>query len=1502
MAVGFDTDTDYDAMLSFLPVKQPTAAVRPPLAGGQASAAAPAAEIDYDKLLGNVGWEAMDKADHAAWEERTRQQQIAQQTIEDRETEGQRLARKIRGARADSYGRRGIPDPLQSPGQDPSQMQTADPSPPKLPETPEPEPIPRPLAWLLERAAKEGAAAYEKHKAIPFQYADSIPGMRKPFSGTADTDGAKKGWADQFGLKWTPEVEKMYRRYVDASHYAGQLLDADPSHAELTDFGKKVPQDERRLVAEMMGVVKATKQPAGVRFAQNAFAGWGDWAEAVDRMVGQGESDSDRKYGQMLLQAQQSANPIVRPDDSWFAGNAIKAAHGIVPLSQSVAFGAVGGAGGSLVAGGLAGAAPFVPETMFSTYDRLEGVDERVRWSAAIGSAAAQSLLFGLIPAAGLGKLGGAAADEISNVVGRVAVKYGIGAGEALGLNAAAGASSEVIEGVAQVLDKKDPEWSKRWREYWQSQKEGAVPLLFSLAPLQAIHAFTDNPSRRTAREAGIEAPSEPERARLQEEFKKRTEKIRNMPLPGEEPAGPPATKAGLPGIDQGQPASRQAPQDHAQFRQGDMVEVQGQPGIIRQIIQPTQPGEGIGFRVETDRGIELLRPDQFWNRSQAARIGQTTYRTEGESSEQAHTQDTEGRLQGPQDGQGAGGRAEGSELPADGRETQTGRDGTVGPRPQDAPQAAQAQSLETIAGPRPDNEAPGPRPLRPTAATPSEPAAAGPRPVRPEDTGQPESSPSSPAQAAGPRANPHDVAAGLVRAVPGLRGKVQVDGNQVIVDAPGGRLVIEHQPDEFFEEQAQKHPEKFKQSAAAQGLDPGEAAGYTLWDGETVHVREGAAPEEVAHELVHVLEDRGFISPDEIKLLGGREGAASFVQRWIAGGRLATGVWAKAKNVLQKVWDMAVAVTGRGGEGLQKRQLARDIVKRMGGAAKPLRPGDRVAGDTKPAFSVRSSQEDEERKPSLIEGALARAAEAIEKVSPEKQAIFRDLVDRAKAGDRAAVDEVNQRFGSRFPPVPQTHDSIEKLIDDTLASKDRSRRSQQMGTVYRTVDKEEAQRTRDATGIDVEGFRHFADEDAIRKILERHGPSARLKQNDLPVTREDIERLREIMAAPDAVRLTEKGSGRNKLPAIEYRKQVNGHLYVVEEVRDSRGVLALQAMYKREGPQKKVASVSPPPASTPVSGRSIGPGLDVGESNATGSIGQGDQKVNQPDPDFSVRPRAVKNLLGMAEAKTRVSVEKGRIENEAVIHAQRETNEVRNALGEALGRPKAKPTKLDGQALSFVVEALADPTTLVLMQRQIQQSPASLRPWGKEAIKAIEHAQTHLAELAPIAQLYETKTDAQLQREAANGFEIESRKGYVFHMQEQPTADVPFAEHGSGTSTAFKHERTFNTFADSIAAGKKPISINALEALESRLRRGGAMIGNATFADVGRGILDRNSGRALIRDLVTSPRGDQTPPDGYDMMRVGNKNVAVLKGYSSLYRALTGSRSCAIRRSAARP
>ncbi len=116
----------------------------------------------------------------------------------------------------------------------------------------------------------------------------------------------------------------------------------------------------------------------------------------------------------------------------------------------------------------------------------------------------------------------------------------------------------------------------------------------------------------------------------------------------------------------------------------------------------------------------------------------------------------------------------------------------------------------------------------------------------------------------------------------------------------------------------------------------------------------------------------------------------------------------------------------------------------------------------------------------------------------------------------------------------------------------------------FGTVGPAEAQRLREATGLEVEGFRRFLDDQAIRHILSGHGDArTETPRGSIAVTEADFLLIPEVISQPDHVAYGGRTSqGKD---AILYEKQVDGFLYCVEEVRDSNRLLAVKTMYKRK-------------------------------------------------------------------------------------------------------------------------------------------------------------------------------------------------------------------------------------------------------------------------------------------------------------------------------------------------
>lgn len=139
------------------------------------------------------------------------------------------------------------------------------------------------------------------------------------------------------------------------------------------------------------------------------------------------------------------------------------------------------------------------------------------------------------------------------------------------------------------------------------------------------------------------------------------------------------------------------------------------------------------------------------------------------------------------------------------------------------------------------------------------------------------------------------------------------------------------------------------------------------------------------------------------------------------------------------------------------------------------------------------------------------------------------------------------------------TAQEIGRLYEQTLASKPVGK----AGVVYRSVSPEEAAALKKVTGLDLAGYRHTLDNYSINHIHKQHGnPAKEAARGQLPVTKEDVQRIPEIITTADRVSL----QGKTKIgrPVIVYEKRFNGWVYFVEEQRTGKKELAAVTLYKK--------------------------------------------------------------------------------------------------------------------------------------------------------------------------------------------------------------------------------------------------------------------------------------------------------------------------------------------------
>jgi hypothetical protein len=98
--------------------------------------------------------------------------------------------------------------------------------------------------------------------------------------------------------------------------------------------------------------------------------------------------------------------------------------------------------------------------------------------------------------------------------------------------------------------------------------------------------------------------------------------------------------------------------------------------------------------------------------------------------------------------------------------------------------------------------------------------------------------------------------------------------------------------------------------------------------------------------------------------------------------------------------------------------------------------------------------------------------------------------------------------------------------------------------------------------GIDVAGFRHVLDADAVRHIRRKHGSQAERARGQVPVSDADFEALPQVVESPEKVIFGAKNKRGHDL--IGYLKKMpDGHWLYFEEARTGRHELAATSLRK---------------------------------------------------------------------------------------------------------------------------------------------------------------------------------------------------------------------------------------------------------------------------------------------------------------------------------------------------
>ena len=115
------------------------------------------------------------------------------------------------------------------------------------------------------------------------------------------------------------------------------------------------------------------------------------------------------------------------------------------------------------------------------------------------------------------------------------------------------------------------------------------------------------------------------------------------------------------------------------------------------------------------------------------------------------------------------------------------------------------------------------------------------------------------------------------------------------------------------------------------------------------------------------------------------------------------------------------------------------------------------------------------------------------------------------------------------------------------------------LGIVNHKVSK----KIKNLTGIDVEGKNHIIFDYDIRHMIKEHGnPMIEKQKGQLPITKEDIKKIPDIISNPTKII---KGKNNKVGEGIRYIKKYNNHtIIIVEIIQDKSKNLIIKTMWKK--------------------------------------------------------------------------------------------------------------------------------------------------------------------------------------------------------------------------------------------------------------------------------------------------------------------------------------------------
>ena len=173
----------------------------------------------------------------------------------------------------------------------------------------------------------------------------------------------------------------------------------------------------------------------------------------------------------------------------------------------------------------------------------------------------------------------------------------------------------------------------------------------------------------------------------------------------------------------------------------------------------------------------------------------------------------------------------------------------------------------------------------------------------------------------------------------------------------------------------------------------------------------------------------------------------------------------------------------------------------------------------------------------------------------PENIAIFESGLAEAALGGYSELQRQNWAQ-SKDIIIYENETQLREFIKN--ARNDKSFKGKMyFGTIYKDL----ADRTKNDTGVNIEGYNVSLTANEIRKIYEDHGSEAtEFPRGQRAITEDDFVNIPRVIQNPDKIELA--SDTYNGKPAIKFIKTINGRTTVVSWVSDKHRDLRVQTMY----------------------------------------------------------------------------------------------------------------------------------------------------------------------------------------------------------------------------------------------------------------------------------------------------------------------------------------------------